>query len=294
MHRNLSTLDTEQKAAHYRTVLTPPPSDAFITSLPDPRSLDDFLSTTKQHLAEHPLALSGEIGLDKGFRLPEAWDDGRDRDEGLTPGGREGRRLSPHKVTMEHQRAVLAAQLKLAGEMGRAVSVHGVQAAGLLYETLAGSWKGHEREVVGRRRKKMVELEADVAKFPEQEDEVEAGGPEAKVEARPFPPRICLHSYSGPPETVRQYLHRSIPADIFFSFSTAVNFSGESRKAEEAIKVVPDNMILVESDLHVAGERMDEMLEDVTRRICEIKGWSLEQGVKQLGKNWRHFVFGNG
>jgi Tat protein secretion system quality control protein TatD with DNase activity len=56
---------------------------------------------------------------------------------------------------------------------------------------------------------------------------------------------------------------------------------------------VPDGNILVESDLDTAGENMDAALEEVVRKICKLKGWSLDGGVRQLGQNWRKFVFGH-
>ena len=122
---------------------------------------------------------------------------------------------------------------------------------------------------------------------------------ESDTKPKPYPPRICLHSYSGDTSNFRQYLNPAIPAQIFASFSTAINLSDaldEETPAsfEEMIKTVPDHMVLVESDLHTAGEEMDRRLEDIIRRICKIKGWGLEEGVNRLGRNWKAFALGEG
>lgn len=274
------------KRQHYRAVLTPPPQDeAFINSLPYPRSLSAFIQESRKYLEKYPLALVGEIGLDRSFRLPVHWSTETEaaRDESLTPGAREGRQLTNHRVQLEHQRRVLKVQLDLAGEMQRPVSVHGVQVQGVVFDTLQETWKGYEA-LSNKDRKK-------IAKIPLPKDEEEDDYSPAKA-SKSFPPRICLHSYSGPSEPLKQYFNRSVPAEIYLSFSIAINFSSASNKALEVLKAMPDDRILVESDMHIAGEIMDEKLEQICRKICEVKGWTLGDGVKQLAKNWRRFVFG--
>ena len=288
-----SLLADEQKVAHYQSVLTPRSDDrAFLLSLPNPRPFGHFLGQTREYLKRHQLALIGEVGLDRSFRIPEAWlpEHLEERNDGLTPGGREGRKLSSYRVSMEHQRKVLLAQLRLAGELQRAVSCHGVQAHGTVYETLAETWKGHERHRPSKRQRKKATSAGNV----ETETETAEGSGSQLAGPKPYPPRICLHSYSGPAETVKQYTAHSVPCDVFFSFSTTINSWSDlgDGKAEAAVKAVPDDNLLLESNLHTAGDRMDHYLEEGVRKICEVKGWELEYGVKQLGSNWRRFVFG--
>lgn len=159
-----------------------------------------------------------------------------------------------------------------------------------MYETLAATWKGFERNVPSKKQRKKQEAAEKLSAEPSELSN-EASPPPGP---QSFPPRICLHSFSGPAETVKQYIAPSAPCQVFFSFSTTINSWSESGdgKVEAAVKAVPDDQILIESDLHTAGERMDAYLEEIARNICEVKGWKLEDGVRRLRENWRRFVFG--
>ena len=278
------------KEKHYKAVLTPEPQDpAFWEDLPTPVALSTFISETREYLKKHPLALVGEIGLDKAFRLPKEWDPEakKARDPARTSGGRERRPLSPYRIKMPHQEAVLKAQLILAGEMNRPVSVHGVQVHGLLYNLLVNSWKGYEKSK-RRDRKALTKALDNESKDSDRADAVGTESP------KPFPPRICLHSFSGKAEAVQQYLSPTIPAKIFFSFSKTNNLRDDAArsKMESAVRAVPKNQLLVETDLHTAGERMDGELEETYRAICEFRGWQLEDCVKTIADNFENFIFG--
>ena len=285
------TIQAHEKVEHYRRVISPAPEDEYLQRLPSPRSLSNLMCELRAYLEEFPYALVGEVGLDRSFRLPENLlpNVHTDASNGTTPGGREGRRLTPHRVKMDHQRKILKAQLNLAGEMQRPVSVHGVAAHGILFEALQETWKGYEHQVLSKREQKSKAAAANRGAKGEELTESVKG----EASSLPFPPRICLHSYSGPPDTLRQYFHPSVPCEIFCSFSVLVNLKDSTaEKTLDVIKAVPDDRILVESDLHRAGDRMDELLEQMVRCVCDAKIWSLEEGVRQLGRNWSHFVFG--
>ncbi|CAK7272251.1 Cut9-interacting protein scn1 [Sporothrix epigloea] len=307
----------EAKRQHLVNVLAPMPSslvqpvsardqelvaalDALAASLPAIRPLSAFLAETRQRLLDHPGALVGEIGIDKAFRVPEPEDEDKKNDgveavkaSGLTPGGREGRRLSPFRVQPAQQIAVLTAQLTLAAELQRPVSVHGVQAHGLLYSTLAATWKGQERELPSRRQRRQqmgdVACVDDERSTDEQQEERTADLPSQE---NTYPPSICLHSFSGPVDMLQQYLRPAIPATIYFSFSTAVNCSTASgcQRLAEVVAACPDDRLLVESDLHVAGADMDAALEDMYRRVCAIKQWTLDKGVERIAQNYNAFI----
>lgn len=286
--------DAESKESHYKKVLTPSPDEQFISALPAPKPLSQLISETRARLQNHPAALVGEVGLDKAFRLPQAWTETEieGRDASMTPGSREGRSLTPHRVQMDHQKAVLKAQLQLAGELRRPVSVHSVQAHGAVFDVFKSLWSGHERKTPSRRERQRRHSAADAHAQSDAEDQQHTPTPKDEPPL-PFPPRICMHSYSGPVEQLRQFLNPANPSDVYFSFSTVINFAGpSSQRVREVIKALPEDRILIESDLHTAGPQMDDLLEEVARQVCELRGWSLEDGVRRLAENWTRFVFG--
>lgn len=289
---------TPSKEKHYKAVLTPSITDEnLLQDLPEPRPLSSLVADIRANLRKHPEALVGEIGLDRSFRIPNAWfpHELENRDGSRTGGSREGRSLSPYRVQVSHQKVILKAQLQLAGELRRAVSIHSVQSHGAIFEVLRELWAGYEKKVESNRQRKRRPSAAGAHEESEGETEESAARnrhtPISDSPPLPFPPKICLHSYSGPPEPLKQFLHRSTPADVYFSFSHVINFSGDSlAKTTEVIKMLPERQILVESDLHSAGQQMDELLEQAVRKICAIRGWTLKHGVTILGDNWKRFV----
>lgn len=188
---------------------------------------------------------------------------------------------------MDHQKSILKAQLQLAGKLHRPVSVHSVQAHGVVFELLQELWAGYEKPSKRQQKRRVSVSGAHAAEMEDEQDQLDNPNP------LPYPPRICMHSYSGPPDPLRQFLHSSVPAEVYFSFSDLINFSNtSSAKAIEVIKAVPESRILIESDFHCAGERMDGLLMEIVQKVCEIKGWSRKEGAKQLWNNWERFVYG--
>jgi Tat protein secretion system quality control protein TatD with DNase activity len=112
------------KDEHYRQIFLNSSShkvdytDAFeklLPLLPDPIPLHDILSDLRYNLEIFPDAMLGEVGLDRAFRVAF--------DYFVHP-----RQLTPFTIPLNHQLAVLEAQLDLAVELGRNVSLHSVKA----------------------------------------------------------------------------------------------------------------------------------------------------------------------
>jgi len=126
-------------ATHYRALFLPesPPSSSqppsaeleaaftrLLPTLPPPIPLADVIADVRAHLTEFPSAMLGEVGIDRAARIPFAANVDDESD-----GGINGRLLSPFLTPFAHQLSVLEAQLALAVELRRNVSLHSVKAS---------------------------------------------------------------------------------------------------------------------------------------------------------------------
>ncbi|CAE6438051.1 unnamed protein product [Rhizoctonia solani] len=107
---------------HYRALFKPTEKheEAFqtlLSSLPPPRPLKEVLEEVRQNLQLDPSTMLGEVGIDRAFRV-------------RFPPNEGDTKLSPFTVPQEHQLAILEAQIAIAVELGRNISLHSVKASG--------------------------------------------------------------------------------------------------------------------------------------------------------------------
>ncbi|EMD32635.1 hypothetical protein CERSUDRAFT_118666 [Gelatoporia subvermispora B] len=118
------------KEAHYRALLLDSAKaqqheaafQRLLAYLPEPTALSDVLADLRENLTACPGAMLGEVGLDRACRIPFAPPASPPYAEAT--GARE---LSPFTTPIEHQVAILEAQLNLAVELRRNVSLHSVK-----------------------------------------------------------------------------------------------------------------------------------------------------------------------
>jgi Tat protein secretion system quality control protein TatD with DNase activity len=106
---------------HYRALFCPTEQqeEAFqrlLPSLPAPRPLKDVVEELRQNLQLSPSTMLGEVGIDRTFRV-------------RFPSQEGAMKLSPFTVPDEHQMAVLEAQIAVAVELGKNISLHSVRAS---------------------------------------------------------------------------------------------------------------------------------------------------------------------
>jgi Tat protein secretion system quality control protein TatD with DNase activity/ubiquinone/menaquinone biosynthesis C-methylase UbiE len=97
-----------------------------------------------------------------------------------------------------------------------------------------------------------------------------------------LPPRIQFHSYSGSAETVKALLKSKVGPRCYFSFSKLIN--GRSTKFPELVKAVPEDRIMLESDIH-SPEGVDELMMQVCELVALHRGWTLLEAAQKTYSN---------
>jgi TatD DNase family protein len=240
--RGPSRSQTETNEQHYERILVSKNSTEkadLVQHLSTPSH--EWLQKLRDNLQKYPTALVGEIGFDRSARL-------------LPVGAEHWHGVRPTEVrcSPDHQLEIVSSQLDLARELDRSVSMHCVQAHGIVLDLLlrkANEW----------RRKDMK---------------------------RHF--RICLHSYGGSPGILPSLFDIKRPMKVYMSFSVAIN-GRLGNKLLQLIEKVPDDRLLIESDYNTP-KGIDEAMADITRVVAKAKGWTIEQVVRTCRNNWLEFI----
>jgi len=127
------------KEEHYKSLLLESTHDAkleaafekILPELPEPILLSDVLSEIRDNFNKFPNAMLGEVGLDRAFRIPWA------------SNANGPKRLSDFTVPLSHQVLILEAQLDLAVELRRNISLHSVKAQQATLEFIDRMAKKH-------------------------------------------------------------------------------------------------------------------------------------------------------
>ncbi|KAI7907612.1 uncharacterized protein BX663DRAFT_491449 [Cokeromyces recurvatus] len=187
---------------------------------------------------------------------------GIDRSARLLPGGAldwHGRKPTQVQTSIEHQLAIFDIQSQLARELNRGISVHCVQGQGHLFEFL----KKQSSQFSTRQLK--------------------------KLKRTPNTLRMCLHSFGGAPATITQFLELK-GFEIYVSFSVCINARLlPAKKLIELIKIVPEDRLLIESDLN-SPNGIDICMVEIAKIVAEARGWTIQQVVEITNRNWKKFV----
>lgn len=216
-------------------------------ALPSSISFESFMFKLRERLLDDPDSLLGEVGLDKAFRIKSP-----------------GKSTPSHmKVPMSHQRAVLEAQLDLAVEIGKHVSLHAVQCPNEIIEVLEQLQAKWGEKLIGSRTLEGEGLEGGI--------------------------KICWHSASISIETLNRVLNL-FPNFLYFSYSIVL-FEGPhlNQKLDHLLRHTPDDRLLIESDWSQDPNLIDDQIDRILHCVMLAKGWSVEEAIDRLERNWTDF-----
>jgi Tat protein secretion system quality control protein TatD with DNase activity len=208
----------------------------------------------------------GEVGIDRSFHVPF--------DYFASP-----RVRTPFMIPLEHQLSILEAQLNLAVELRRNVSLHSVkcqlntvQLFDRMYDTHGENWKNINIDIHSCSLSTQTWRDIEVWSF-------------SSIWS------ACLCA-------LLLIMIQSKHSNVFLSLSTVIN--GRSSNYKKLIAACSPSRILVESDynnIDDCTERTWEML----KVVAEIKGWHVEDiwednpdqskwgAVRRLYENWKAF-----
>merc|ERR1719343_805376 len=103
------------------------------------------------------------------------------------------------------------------------------------------------------------------------------------AKSKTLPPAIAMHSWTGPSEWVAQ-LTKAVghQCPLYFGFSEVINHRGgeaaRQERLESNVRAVPDNRLLLESDLD-APDCIDQHMGTICNVVAKIKGndWTYQR-----------------
>jgi Tat protein secretion system quality control protein TatD with DNase activity len=216
---------------------------------------EHWLTRLEDLLIQHPAALVGEIGLCKMARWVRQH-----------PGGKT--------EAMSIQRDVFKRQMKLAARLGRPVSVHVVNQHGVFVSVI--------REIF----------------------DIESGDDQCGL-----PPVIGMHSFTGTAHHVLELLKleeqirekrkgdmKDTGPIFYFGFSHAVNYAmvtseKSRRKGRDAVRAVPADRIMAESDVHNAKDVLGGTVGAISY-LAWVRQIPIRDMVDLIAKNGQSFLSG--
>jgi len=159
------------------------------------------------------------------------------------------------------QQQAFTAQLKVAAAMRRPVVVHCVQAFGDLLTIL--------KETRDRGKDRDRDRDGGMLML--------------------MPTKIYMHSYSGSIDTARSLMALCAGScPVYFGFSACCNLHSNSSKTESVIAAIPDDRLLLETDLE-ESEGADRALQSMLAVIAAAKGWGISHAAATTTANAERF-----
>ncbi|KAJ3081413.1 hypothetical protein HK102_002358 [Quaeritorhiza haematococci] len=266
----------------------------------NPSETEDWLSTLLSDHSKYPNSILGEIGLDgvaKDMITNKPFDFETQQKVFRVQVGLLGSELnSPSITTTKH------------------VSIHAVRCFGVLVDTMKewdallakGCGESGDGKVgkKGKKEKRKEKSERVDGQSSTSRNEPSSGPADSEVSSSSTPKdstpsstpvfnvgNIMLHSYSGSPDTLKMLLRlRHVGPRIYCSVSYFVN-GRNLAKGIERIKAIPDDRILIESDLGDI-DRVEGAIVEVVRMVSEAKGWSVDETLERTYANAMRFLGG--